>query len=106
MSAVEHISVFDKGDYKKLLISAENDCMTLKMSSELGEGIECIPCKTPEEKFSIAFNASYFVSVLSSIEAESVLFEVNSPLTPALFSDTSDSSIRYVITPLRVPKAA
>ena len=106
LSAVEHISVFDKGEYKKLLISAENDCVTLKMSSELGEGIECIPCKTPEEKFSIAFNASYFVSVLSSIEAENVLFEVNSPLTPALFSDASDSSIRYVITPLRVPKAA
>ena len=106
LSAVEHISVFDKGEYKKLFLAAENDCVTLKMSSELGEGTECIPCKTSDQKFSIAFNARYFISVLNSIEADSVLFEANSPITPALFSDVNDSTIRYVITPLRVPKMA
>lgn len=106
LSAVEHISVFDKGEYKKLFFDAENGSVTLKMSSDLGEGTECIPCKSADKKFSIAFNARYFISVLSSIEADNVLFEANSPLTPALFSDANDSTIRYVITPLRVPKKA
>ena len=49
----------------------------------------------------IAFNASYLIDVLRTINSDSFILELNDSLKPALVREPENEDFLYVITPVR-----
>jgi DNA polymerase-3 subunit beta len=79
---------------KRLTISSNNP--------DVGESQEVIDVEYEDEAVSMAFNARYFMDVLSSVDSESVLFEVDDASSPAILKDDADDRFLAVVMPMRI----
>ena len=61
-----------------------------------------IDAKTTGEENEIAFNAKYLIDILSVLEDEEVIFEMNGPLNPGVFRIPGDKGFFHLIMQIRV----
>ena len=78
----------------KLIVSAN--------SPSIGEDMVEIEAATKGEENEIAFNAKYLLDVLSVLDDEEVIFEMNGPLNPGIFRIPEDKNFFHLIMPIRV----
>ena len=78
----------------KLIVSAN--------SPSIGEDMVEIEAATKGEENEIAFNAKYLLDVLSVLDDEEVIFEMNGPLNPGIFRIPEDKNFFHLVMPIRV----
>jgi len=86
----------------KIALSAGT--MTISSTSpELGEASETIDAEFKGQEFSVGFNSSYLLQVLSVIPAESQLvMGLSDEVSPGVMTTEADSGYRYVVMPMRL----
>jgi len=96
-------SVFARESANITKISIKNGTMFLfSKSNGLGEGSAEMEVTQEGEDNEIAFNIKFLLDLLRSVEAETVIMELNSPLEPALFKTEKDAGFLHVIMPVRI----
>ena len=78
----------------KIIVSAN--------SPSVGEDTVEVRRKNHGEENEIAFNAKYLLDLLSALEEEDLIFEMNGPLNPGVFKIKGDDTFLHLIMPIRV----
>lgn len=71
------------------------------VSQDIGQAQEVISCEGEGEDIEIAFNYSYVLDGLQSVETEDVFLEVNDPLKPGIFKSDTQERFLYLVMPVR-----
>jgi len=102
-NAIKICSVFARETANIIKFTIEKEKMIVSANSpSVGEDIVDVDVKTTGEENEIAFNAKYLLDVLSAVNKETLIFEMNGPLNPGVFRIKGDSSFLHLIMPIRV----
>ena len=98
------------------LIARSSEYNTIKLMFNMGEvhiysdnpvvgkAEETMQSVIEGDDIEIAFNASYLIDVLKTINSESFILELNDSLKPALVREPDNEDFLYVITPVRTKR--
>lgn len=81
------------------------EAQTTQLSStaqDIGSAQETLSCSGEGENVEIAFNYSYVLDGLSSIDTEEVYLEVQSALKPGIFKAAEPENYLYLVMPVRI----
>lgn len=73
-----------------------------KIVVSAGDNTVDVDAKIKGEENEIAFNAKYLLDCLSSIQTDSLEFEMTGPLNPGVFKLTNNESYLHLIMPIRI----
>ncbi|HYM65523.1 MAG TPA: DNA polymerase III subunit beta [Candidatus Sulfotelmatobacter sp.] len=103
LNAIKICSVFARETANIIKLSVEKNKIVVSANSpEVGEDSVEIEAKTTGEENQIAFNAKYLLDVLSYLDKDELVFEMNGPLNPGVFKIKEDNSFLHLIMPIRV----
>jgi DNA polymerase-3 subunit beta len=102
-NAIKICSVFSRETANIIKFSIEKNKVIVSANSpSVGEDTVEVDAKTTGEENEIAFNAKYLLDVLSAVNEESLIFEMNGPLNPGVFRIKGDNTFLHLIMPIRV----
>ncbi len=102
-SAVDLVSTISTERMRAVKLNFANGQVTVSaVSAESGRAEEQIDADYSGDPLEIGFNARYILDMLHEIEGERVRMEMSSPAAPTLMLDPADSSVLYVLMPMRV----
>ena len=105
LSALERIAVFadQKNNVVKVSIDSAADEITLSVESQdIGSGRESIPAQISGEDIDIAFNIKYLMEGLKALPATEIVMQLNSNLTPVIFSPSGGLKMTYLAMPVQL----
>lgn len=86
-------------------LSISQDSQTIQLSAaaqDVGRAQETIQCECTGEDTNIAFNYSYVLDGLQSVETDEVLLELQSSLKPGIFKSAAGERFLYLVMPVRI----
>ncbi len=100
--AVRRVSVLsqDKNAPVKLTFS-EKSIALFSSTAEVGEAKEDIPAAFKGESFSTGFNARYLLDVLSVIDGDKLVLDMEAPLSPCLILESDTPLLKTVVMPVK-----
>lgn len=104
VAAVKRVSLLGQtGSPVKFDINTKSQVIQLSvMTQDIGTAQETLPCKIEGESVSIAFNSTYILDGLSSIETDEVFLETLSSLKPGIFRADKEEKYLYLVMPVRI----
>ena len=108
-SAVERASLIARTDqYNIVKLAFEEGLMRISSNSpEIGEAEETIPAEVTGDDVTIAFNASYLMDAVKSLDSDSCILSLQGSneqgvnLSPITIREEADPNYIYVVTPVR-----
>lgn len=108
-SAVERASLIARTDqYNIVKLAFEPGLMRISSNSpEIGEAEETIPAEVTGEDVTIAFNASYLMDAVKSLDSDTFVLSLQGTnaqglnLSPVTIREECDPNYVYVVTPVR-----
>ena len=108
-SAVERASLIARTDqYNIVKLAFEKGLMRISSNSpEIGETEETIPAEVTGDDVTIAFNASYLMDAMKSLDSDTCILSLQGAneqgmnLSPMTIHEEADPKYIYVITPVR-----
>ncbi len=102
-NAIRICSVFARETANIVKFTIEKSKIIVSANSpSVGEDTVELDAKTSGEENEIAFNAKYLLDLLSALEEEDLIFEMNGPLNPGVFKIKGDDTFLHLIMPIRV----
>jgi len=103
LKAIKIATVFARETANIVKLSIEKTKITVSSNSpSVGQDLVDVEAKTAGESNEIAFNAKYLLDILSILNDEEVVFQMNGPLNPGVFRLKNDNSFLHLIMPIRV----
>ena len=103
MDALRRVSLLSDTETHSVILSAEKNRSVLTSANpQLGDAREEIDSEYAGEGFRLAFNASYAMDAMRSIEGEFVELSMNDPLAPCTIRGDADPGHLCVIMPMRI----
>ena len=108
-SAVDRASLIARADqYNIVKLSFTQGLMRISSNSpEIGEAEETIPAEVTGDDVTIAFNASYLMDALKSLDSDTCILSLQGSneqgvnLSPMTIREEADPNYIYVVTPVR-----
>lgn len=101
--AVDRVSTISTERMRAVKLSFGPEQVVLSsVSAETGRASEELDVEYTGEPLEIGFNARYILDMLSEIDGEQVRLEMTSPAAPTVVRDPADSSVLFVLMPMRV----
>lgn len=102
-NAIKICSVFARETANIIKFTIEKNKLIVSANSpSVGEDVVEVDAKTTGEENEIAFNAKYLLDLLSAVNCETLVFEMNGPLNSGVFRIKGDNSFLHLIMPIRV----
>jgi DNA polymerase-3 subunit beta len=103
LKAIKIASVFARETANIIKFSIEKTKIIVSANSpSVGQDSADVEAKTTGENNEIAFNAKYLLDILSTLDEEEVVFEMNGPLNPGIFKLKENNTFLHLIMPIRV----
>ncbi len=103
ISALERVAVMV--NEKNSIVKFEFADNTLKLSGdspEAGNSQDVIDVKYAGEPLAIAFNYKFILEFLKIVETETILIQLNTPLSATVFAPDSDEDYIYLVMPVQL----
>ena len=101
--ALRRVSVLSQDKTYAVKLTFSKKAITLFSSHpDMGEAKEDIPASFNGEEFSAGFNARYLLEVLGVIESETVVLNMEAPLSPCLIQELDNPLFQTVVMPVKV----
>ncbi len=101
--ALRRVSVLSQNKTSAVKLTFSKKTITLFSSHpDMGEAKEDIPASFNGEEFSAGFNARYLLEVLGVIESETVVLNMEAPLSPCLIRELDNPLFQTVVMPVKV----
>ena len=101
--AVDRVATITSDKTRTVKLSLTNGTVTVSaISPELGRGSDEIDADYEGEPMEIGFNARYVLDMMGSIGGPEVRLEMGGAASPTVARDPSDSSLLFVLMPMRV----
>ncbi|MEC4887775.1 MAG: DNA polymerase III subunit beta [Scytonema sp. PMC 1070.18] len=105
LSALERIAVLadQKNNIVKVSIDSESQEITLSCEAQdVGNGQESMSAQILGEEIDIAFNIKYLMEGLKALPSTEIQMQLNSSLTPVIFSPLSGLKMTYLAMPVQI----
>ena len=101
--ALRRVSVLSQNKTYAVKLTFSKKAITLFSSHpDMGEANEEIPASFNGEEFSAGFNARYLLDVLSVLESETVVLNMEAALSPCLIREKDNALFQAVVMPVKV----
>ena len=101
--ALRRVSVLSQNKTYAVKLTFSKKAITLFSSHpDMGEANEEIPASFNGEEFSAGFNARYLLDVLSVLESETVVLNMEASLSPCLIREKDNALFQAVVMPVKV----
>ncbi len=101
--ALRRVSVLSQNKtYAVKLTFSEKAIMLFSSHPDMGEAKEEIPASFNGEEFSAGFNARYLLDVLGVMESETIMLNMEAPLSPCLIREQDNALFQSVVMPVKV----
>lgn len=101
--ALRRVSVLSQNKTYAVKLTFSEKAITLFSSHpDMGEAKEEIPASFNGEEFSAGFNARYLLDVLGVMESETIMLNMEAPLSPCLIREQDDFLFQSVVMPVKV----
>ncbi len=101
--ALRRVSVLSQNKtYAVKLTFSEKAIMLFSSHPDMGEAKEEIPAGFNGEEFSAGFNARYLLDVLGVMESETIMLNMEAPLSPCLIREQDNALFQSVVMPVKV----
>ncbi|MBC8413812.1 MAG: DNA polymerase III subunit beta [Nitrospira sp.] len=102
LKALKRTSLMSRERTNAIRLDLEPEKITLiSMNPDLGEAREEISAQYKGEEMSIGYNARYMMDILNAMDGESVLLELQEPLSPTLILESDNRNYTCVVMPMR-----
>ncbi|HHN65829.1 MAG TPA: DNA polymerase III subunit beta [Nitrospirae bacterium] len=103
IKALRRVSIISKDRSNAIKLDLETDRITLTASNpDLGDARDEIDVQYSGEAISLGFNARYLVDALNAMSADTVVFELQEPLSPTLLKEVGIENYICVVMPMRI----
>ncbi|PMB19208.1 DNA polymerase III subunit beta [Fischerella thermalis CCMEE 5198] len=105
LSSLERIAVLadQKNNLVKVSLNGDAQEITLSVESQdVGSAMEIMPAQISGEDIDIAFNIKYLMEGLKALPASSVLMQMNTNLTPVIFTPLGGLKMTYLAMPVQL----
>jgi DNA polymerase III subunit beta len=105
LSTMERIAVLadQKNNIVKVSIDSEAQEITLSVEAQdIGSAVESMPAQISGENIDIAFNVKYLMEGLKALPASEILVQLNSNLTPVIFTPLGGVKMTYLAMPVQL----
>jgi DNA polymerase III subunit beta len=105
LSTMERIAVLadQKNNIVKVSIDSEAQEITLSVEAQdIGSAVESMPAQISGENIDIAFNVKYLMEGLKALPASEILMQLNSNLTPVIFTPLGGVKMTYLAMPVQL----
>ncbi|WP_315789219.1 DNA polymerase III subunit beta [Fischerella sp. JS2] len=105
LSSLERIAVLtdQKNNLVKVSLNGDAQEITLSVESQdVGSATETIPAQISGEDIDIAFNIKYLMEGLKALPASEILMQMNTNLTPVIFSPLGGLKMTYLAMPVQL----
>ena len=105
LSSLERIAVLadQKNNLVKVSLNGDAQEITLSVESQdVGSAMEIMPAQISGEDIDIAFNIKYLMEGLKALPASSILMQMNTNLTPVIFTPLSGLKMTYLAMPVQL----
>ncbi|GAA6619632.1 DNA polymerase III subunit beta [Scytonema sp. NUACC26] len=105
ISTLERIAVLadQKNNIVKVSIDSEAQEITLSCEAQdVGSGRESLPAQILGEEIDIAFNIKYLMEGLKALPSTEIQMQLNSNLTPVIFTPISGVKMTYLAMPVQI----
>lgn len=100
---VDRVSTISTERARAIKLRFEDGRITASaVSTEAGRAVEELDAEYAGEPLEIGFNSRYILDMLAEVAGEQVRLEMANPAAPTLVRDPADSSVVYVLMPMRV----
>ena len=101
---IKRVSLFARENNNSIKVAATNDGKLIVATEEtkIGEEKAEVSVKVEGENNKIALNAQYLLDVLTFIQADKVLVEIDDKLSPAVIRPVENKDYVYIIMPLKI----
>lgn len=102
-AAMDRVSLISRAnDYNVVKLSFADQKLHISSSNpDIGHAEETIPAHIDGDELTIAFNATYLVDVLKTLDGDVCTIDLHQPLSPIAIRDSDDPNFIYVVTPVR-----
>ncbi len=101
--ALRRVSVLSQNKTYAVKLTFSEKAITLFSSHpDMGEAKEEIPAGFNGEEFSAGFNARYLLDVLGVMESETIMLNMEAPLSPCLIREQDNALFQSVVMPVKV----
>ncbi|RDH49322.1 DNA polymerase III subunit beta [Fischerella thermalis] len=105
LSSLERIAVLadQKNNLVKVSLNGDAQEITLSVESQdVGSAMEIMPAQISGEDIDIAFNIKYLMEGLKALPASSILMQMNTNLTPVIFTPLGGLKMTYLAMPVQL----
>lgn len=105
LSSLERIAVLadQKNNLVKVSLNGDAQEITLSVESQdVGSAMETMPAQISGEDIDIAFNIKYLMEGLKALPASSILMQMNTNLTPVIFTPLGGLKMTYLAMPVQL----
>lgn len=102
--AIKRVSLFARENSYNIRLEIQQSGKVLISSNvtEIGEGKTEVAGEVKGENGAIALNAQYLIDFLNNVGDDSIVFDVDSKLTPAVFRPKKKEDYLYLVMPLKL----
>jgi DNA polymerase-3 subunit beta len=102
LKALKRTSLMSRERTNAVRLDLEPGKITLiSMNPDIGEAREEIAAQYKGEQITIGYNARYVMDILQAMEGESVVLELQEPLSPTLLQEENNKNYTCVVMPMR-----
>lgn len=105
LTTLERVAVLadQKNNIVKASIDSGNQEITLSVEAQdVGSATETIPAQISGEDIDIAFNVKYLLEGLKALQTSEILVQLNSNLTPVIFTPLGGVKMTYLAMPVQL----
>ncbi|BAZ66881.1 MAG: DNA polymerase III subunit beta [Pelatocladus maniniholoensis HA4357-MV3] len=105
LSSLERIAVLadQKNNLVKVSVNGDAQEITLSVESQdVGSAMESMPAHILGEDIDIAFNIKYLMEGLKALPASEILMQMNTELTPVIFTPLGGLKMTYLAMPVQL----
>jgi DNA polymerase-3 subunit beta len=105
LSSLERIAVLadQKNNLVKVSLNGDAQEITLSVESQdVGSAMEIMPAQISGEDIDIAFNIKYLMEGLKALPASEILMQMNTNLTPVIFTPLGGLKMTYLAMPVQL----
>lgn len=101
--AVKRVSILSREKTNAVKFQLEKNSLLLSTSNpEVGEANEELSLDYKGDALSIGFNSRYLMEVLTAMDRETIILELNDALSPCLIKEEGNDAYKCVVMPMRV----
>lgn len=103
LNVIDRVALMCDESNKQLIMTVKKDQVEVEVkTAEVGEAREPVPCIYDGPEFKVSYNPVFLREIISALEGDDVVYELNDPARQASFRGTGDDNHFCILMPIKL----